>query len=223
MRIGAVSEIWRYPVKSMGGESLDASPIGDLGIFGDRAYALRDEEAGEIRGAKKIPGLLHYAARYLGAPGDGYGATPIEITAPDGAVIGSSDDDASSRLSAALGRPVTLHARPDPKTDLDHYKAGAKLFPDDPMREERLLLGLEEDDDFPDLSGLPAEGRGFASFPGTYFDAFPLHLITSATFAELARLNPDANFDVRRFRPNLVLETEDHSAGSSSRSGPARR
>jgi len=103
MRVGTIAEIWRYPVKSMGGESIDASPIGDLGIFGDRAYALRDDEAGEIRGAKKIPGLLHFASRYLGAPTDGYNAAPVEITTPDGALIGSGDDDASSLLSAAVG------------------------------------------------------------------------------------------------------------------------
>lgn len=213
MRVGTIAEIWRYPVKSMGGESIDASPVGDLGIFGDRAYALRDDEAGEIRGAKKIPGLLHFASRYLGTPTDGYSAAPVEITTPDGALIGSGDDDASSLLSAAIGRPVTLSARPDPEADLEHYKSGAKLFPDNPMKEGRLLLGLEEDDEFPDLSGLPADGRGFASFPGTYFDAFQLHLITSASFAEAQRLNPDANFDVRRFRPNLVLKTDDSLSG----------
>lgn len=213
MRIGTIAEIWRYPVKSMGGESVDGSPIGELGIFGDRAYALHDDEAGEIRGAKKIPGLLHYSSRYLGTPADGYDATPVEITTPAGALIRSSDDDASSLLSAAIGRPVTLSERPDPKTDLDHYKSGTKLFPDDPIKEGRLLLGLDEDDEFPDLSGLPTAGLGYASFPGTYFDAFQLHLITSASFAEAQRLNPTANFDVRRFRPNLVLQTDEALSG----------
>ena len=51
MRVGTVIEIWRYPVKSMGGEQLDRCVVGERGLPGDRGWALRDEVAGEIRGA----------------------------------------------------------------------------------------------------------------------------------------------------------------------------
>lgn len=213
MRIGRIAEIWRYPVKSMAGEQLQAATLDALGVPGDRGWALHDDEAGEIRGAKKIPGLLHFAAAYDAEPQSGYTATPVTVTTPDGQTVHSADPTAAATLSAAVGRPVTLTARPDPAQDLDHYRAGARLFPDDPMRELRYVLGLEEDDPIPDLSGLPADLRGFASPPGTYFDCFPLHCLTTASLDELHRLNPDANFDVRRFRPNVLIETEPNLTG----------
>ena len=41
-----------------------------------------------------------------------------------------------------------------------------------------------------------------------YFDMTPIHVLTTATLAEMSRLNPQANWDVRRFRPNFFVETE---------------
>lgn len=63
--IGAVKEIWRYPVKSMAGECLNRANVGALGIHGDRGWAIRDEKAGEIRNARKLPALLHCVAVYF--------------------------------------------------------------------------------------------------------------------------------------------------------------
>ena len=57
-----VSELWRYPVKSMVGETVDAIELGSLGIVGDRTWAARDLQRGGIRGAKKI-GALDAARR----------------------------------------------------------------------------------------------------------------------------------------------------------------
>ncbi|HJN91544.1 MAG TPA: MOSC domain-containing protein [Dehalococcoidia bacterium] len=213
MRIGTVKEIRRYPVKSMAGEQIDHTHLGPLGVTGDRAWALHDTEAGEIRGAKKIPNLLHFAARYLGQPGDGYEATPVQITTPSDGSVDSTDGDVSTKLSHAVGRPVTLSARPDPEKDLDHYRAGAPLFPDDPMKDLRYIMGLEDDDPIPDFSGFPPEMRDYASPPGTYFDGFPLHILTTASLDELQRINPDSNYDVRRFRPNLLIDTDESLSG----------
>lgn len=56
MHVGRVGEIWRYPVKSMAGERLRETSIGARGLPGDRAWALRDEGAGEIRGARSSSG-----------------------------------------------------------------------------------------------------------------------------------------------------------------------
>ena len=52
MRIGTIQSLWRYPVKSMLGEQLSSTSLGVLGFPGDRGYAIRDERAGEIRGAR---------------------------------------------------------------------------------------------------------------------------------------------------------------------------
>ena len=66
--VGRVTELWRYPVKSMGGEIRDRVDIGPQGIPGDRGWALRDDQAGEIRGAKKMPALRGCHARYDAEP-----------------------------------------------------------------------------------------------------------------------------------------------------------
>ena len=64
--VGEVEELWRYPVKSMLGEQLTVTEVTESGLFGDRAYALRDASDGEIATAKnpsKWPNLFDYAPR----------------------------------------------------------------------------------------------------------------------------------------------------------------
>lgn len=68
MIIGMVGEVWRYPVKSMGGERLDDCAVGTAGLLGDRGWAVHDDVAGEIRGERHLPLLLPYAARYWEPP-----------------------------------------------------------------------------------------------------------------------------------------------------------
>ncbi len=59
----------------------------------------------------------------------------------------------------------------------------------------------------------PPEILEFESPPGTYFDAFPLMLMTTASLRRLQDLVPDSAVDVKRFRPNLVIETPDDVSG----------
>ena len=60
--LGKLIQIWRYPVKSMGGESLDSSIVSNNGLAGDRCWAVLDGETREIRNAKRWPELLNYQA-----------------------------------------------------------------------------------------------------------------------------------------------------------------
>jgi uncharacterized protein YcbX len=202
--VGRVSEVWRYPVKSMGGERLTQGILGARGVTGDRGWALRDERAGEIRGAKKLPTLLRCAARYLSEPTEDT-VPPAEITLPDGTRIRSDDAGAAARLSTMLGRPVTLWPL-QPPSATEHYRRAA---PDNPdiLAELREIFGRTADEPLPDLSVFPPEIMEYTSPLGTYFDAFPLHLLTTASLAALAARNPSARFDVRRFRPNVLIET----------------
>ena len=94
-------EIWRYPVKSMAGERLEEAALDPGGIPGDRAWAVRDERRGGIRGAKKIPGLMRCAARYREPPTRDRVGAP-EITLPDGGRVEADAADVSERLSIAL-------------------------------------------------------------------------------------------------------------------------
>src|ERR1700758_3121971 len=105
--IGTVKEIWRYPVKSMAGERLQRTIVGTLGIPGDRGWAIRDEKAGEIRNARKLPALLHCTAVYLREP-NADDAPPAQISLPDGTTFRSDSAEASERLSELLGRPVSI-------------------------------------------------------------------------------------------------------------------
>jgi len=210
VRVGTVVEIWRYPVKSMGGEQIDRCAVGERGLPGDRGWALRDEVAGEIRGAKKFPQLLRCAARYLEEPRAGW-IPAAEITLPDGTRVRSDDPRAATRLSDLLGKRVTLWPL-RPADDLAHYR---RAQPDDPdmLSELRSIFGRLEDEPLPDLSVFPQELFEFTSLPGTYFDALPLHLLTTATLGDLGRRNPSARFDRRRFRPNILIAPEGGATG----------
>jgi len=204
--VARVKEIRRYPVKSLGGELLESVPIGPRGLPGDRAWAVRDEVRGGIRGAKKIPELMRLRARYPESPA-AEGSSPAEIRLPDGTPISTSDPDASERLSKALGHAVTLWPLL-PASAVEHYRRGAPSH-DDLEQELRAIFGRAEDEPLPDLSVFPPELLEFESPPGTYFDAFPLLLLSESSLHTLQRRRPGSRFDVRRFRPNLLLETGD--------------
>ena len=88
-----------------------AAGLHTLGIAGDRHWAVRSEEIGGIRGAKKLGGLMLFAAEFAKGTGnaDGMG---VEITLPDGSTVHSDDADVDVRISAALGHRVTLESLP---------------------------------------------------------------------------------------------------------------
>lgn len=233
MIVGKVREVWRYPLKSMAGERLEASGVGARGLYGDRGWALRDEAAGEIRGAKISPALMLCAARYRGRPSEDGAPTHADITLPDGTLTATDAPDVNERLSELLGRRVTLWPL-RPATDRAHYRRAmpaARLVGllsrsrsfrrlalgamrvaglDGKLRKD---FGREPGEPMPDLSGLPAEVFEFTSSPGTYFDAFPVHLLTTASLEALARLNPDSAWDARRFRPNFLIEAAEGVEG----------
>lgn len=195
-----VTELWRYPVKSMMGESVTALDMDDGGIVGDRGWAVRDEVRGGIRGAKKIGALMDLAARYTGEPGG-----PVEIDLPDGSTTASADADVNDRLSRALEHDVTLWPLM-PAEDLDHYRRGDPDS-DDILEELRAIFGRLEDEPLPDLSVFPPEILEFESPPGTYLDAFPLLVLTTSALKALGDALPESVIDVKRFRPNVVLDT----------------
>jgi uncharacterized protein len=209
--IGTVREVWRYPVKSMGGERLDSAMLGPLGVPGDRGWALRDEAAGEVRGGKKLPALMMCTARYLAEPSpepSNDAVPPAEITFPDGTRLRTDARDVGERLSAYLGRSVTIWPLQSAE-QRDHYRRG---MPDDPdmERELRAVFGRTPDEPLPDLSGFSPELFEFTSPLGTYFDAFPLHVLTTAS---LTAMGPAEQFDVRRFRPNVLIATSANQRG----------
>src|SRR6056297_148746 len=192
-----VSQLWTYPVKSMIGSRVDGVDIDATGIVGDRTWAVRDLERGGIRGAKKIGPLMQLAARDVG---DGH----VEIDLPDGATVSTADGDVDERVSAALGHRVRLE-RLRPADDLDHYRRGGPDS-DDMLVELNGIFGREEGEPLPDFSVFPPEVMEYESPPGTYYDAFPLLVMTTAALQALADALPDSTIDIRRFRPSIVLD-----------------
>ena len=206
-----VSQLWRYPVKSMVGGRVDSIVLDELGVVGDRTWAVRDLERGGIRGAKKIGSLMRLAARDVD---DGQ----VEITLPDGSTVRTTDADVDERVSAALDHRVRLEAL-RPADDLDHYRRGAPDS-DDVVAERRGNFGREDDEPFPDFSVFPPIIAEYESPPGTYYDVFPLMVMSEAALAALAAALPDSNVDIRRFRPSFVVDTGDDGADASTPGHP---
>jgi uncharacterized protein len=227
MQIGTIKEIWRYPVKSMAGERLQTCRVDPLGIPGDRGWALRDETKGEITNGKRFPILMQCAARYRTEPA-GSSIPHVDLFLVDGSSTSSDDPEVNTRLSELLGKPVTLWPRVSPE-NLEHYRRKSKaarvfgkLAKFRPFRsalptlasfgganaELREVFSREPNEPIPDISTLPPELMEFTSPPGTYFDAFTIHILTTASLAIMSRLNPSALWDSRRFRPNFLIETK---------------
>lgn len=189
--VGHVQALWRYPVKSMLGERLQRLEVDCRGVVGDRAYALWDPQAQRVASAKnprRWAELLAYSARYLEEPRPGEPLPPVEVHGPlAGATapptsLRSDDPALVMRLAERLGRSVTL---------LDQAPAGASLDQYWPQVEGRAFQDVTNELVLPQ---------------GTFFDACPIHAISTATLAALHRLEPELDFAVERFRPNLLIE-----------------
>ena len=94
-----VVELWRFPVKSLQGEQVDAVEFTTTGLAGDRSFAIFDVATGFGLTARRAPDLL-FASAHTNRDGT------VNVTLPDGTV---ATDDAA--LSEWLGRRVTLRGR----------------------------------------------------------------------------------------------------------------
>ena len=187
--LGSVVSLWRYPVKSMMGEELNATEVTERGLLGDRAYALVDSSDGKVATAKnprKWPNLFDFRATFIEPPPPSPNLPPIRITLPDGTIVTSQQTDLNQILSKALGRQVTLYSA------------------------ERGHVGPANAEEYwPDMEGLDHRDTvtDFALPEGTFFDCATVHLLTTATLDRLRELYPQGRFEVRRFRPNIVMES----------------
>jgi len=151
--LGIIKQIFRYPVKSMIGESLASAELGWHGLVGDRRFAFRrigDRSGFPWLTAGRLPSLLQYRPYYPepDAPG-----SHIQIVTPDGQDVAGENPLINAQVSTLFGNPVEL------------------LY---------LKQGI--------------------------FDEAPLSLISTATLAVLSA-NANLVADVRRFRPNLLIES----------------
>jgi len=142
MEIGHIEAIFRYPVKSMGGERLEAANLGWHGLEGDRRLALRrmDDRSGfPWLSASKLPDLLLFAPhrREDGAEGD----LPTHVRAPDGQELPVFGEELAAEVGRRLGAPVQM-------MQLNHGifdEACISVIASDTVREIERLAGRSPD------------------------------------------------------------------------------
>jgi uncharacterized protein YcbX len=186
----SVVGLWRYPVKSMLGEELNSSGITEHGLVGDRRFAVVDRVTGKVAGAKnprKWGNFFDFRAAYVEPPQVGSKLPAVRLTLPDGTAVTSDHPHLAQVLSEALGREVVLAQA---RGEADWPGATAEEYWPD-------MAGLDHRDTVTEWE-MPA---------GTFFDIAVVHLVTTATIDRLRALYPDGRFEVRRFRPNIVVAT----------------
>src|SRR5438270_397855 len=102
---GTVVGLWRYPVKSMMGEELNAAEVTARGVLGDRHYAVVDPATGKVAGAKnprKWGKFFDFRAVYSEPPEQGSPLPPVRVTLPNGSAVTSDQPDLGRVLSEAL-------------------------------------------------------------------------------------------------------------------------
>ena len=173
-QVGTVAELWRYPVKSMGGEHVSEMTLTERGALGDRLYAMRELKYGSIMSARIWSAMLQLRAVCEREPADNAPAR-VRIELPDGSVVYAGDPGVKETLSALFGHPVRL----------DRPRGDAPLTP----------------------AEIDAITRGDAYLPPRdLYDEDVVHVLASGTLEHLRRLYP-SDFDPRRFRPNIYVDT----------------
>ena len=204
-QVGSVTGLWRFPVKSMRGERLDEAHVTDQGLVGDRAYALLDTDTGKVVSAKSVkrfPDLLACRAAFVEPPGADEDLPPVEITLPDGSTVRSDASDVSGVLSTFFQRDVTLaRAAPEDFT-IDQYHPDIEDV--DPAGHRDTVVEQKLGAAFFAQAGIPSPVP-----VGSFFDLFPVSVLTTSTLQQLSELQPQSRFDERRFRMNVIVDTDE--------------
>lgn len=200
---GAVAAVWRFPVKSMRGELLEAAKIEREGVLGDRAYALLDVETGKVvsaKSARRFPDMLRCSATFLEPPRSNSEPPPVRIALPDGTTVSSDDRDADRILTGFFAHQVRLIRSAPEDFTVDQYHPDIESVDPrghrDVVVEQKLGAAL-----FAEL-GLPPAVRA-----GSFLDVFPVSVLTTSMLARLQELRPASKFDARRFRMNVIVDT----------------
>ncbi len=173
-----VGSLYRYPVKSMLGESVATLEVSQEGAAGDRRLALIDAETGRVASAKQARLWRKLLTCTASLDGD-----RVRVRLPDGRQLTPGDADFDDALSELVARPVRV---------ADRRPAGASLERADP--EQVLDQGLDAVVDAPLLE------LGEATPGDSFVDLAPLHVITTATLEQIGT-------EGLRYRPNIVITT----------------
>ncbi len=201
--VGTIRALWRFPVKSMLGEELEAVDLGEGGVVGDRAYAIVDRETGKVASAKhpKLwPDLLKCRAAFVEPPRPGDEVPPARIELADGESVRSDAADVDDVLSRFFGRDVELASAAQNGYTIDQYHPDEENYDPGGHRDEVVEAQLGAA--YFNERGLPS-----AVPEGSFFDLFPLSVLTTSSLDRFSELEPESSFDLRRFRMNVIVDT----------------
>jgi uncharacterized protein YcbX len=179
-------------------------------VHADRMWAVRDVELNTFTTARRWPMLLQCSARFAQDPA-GRSAGPgdvleVIVVFPDGSEVRSSDPAINDHLSELIGKPATLEPLP-PLSEKRRYRT-----PQATKADIRRQFALADDEPLPDFSMFPvrklAELARYATPVGALYDAYPILLMTRASLRAMAERSPGSQFDVRRFRPNVLIDVD---------------
>jgi uncharacterized protein YcbX len=188
------------------GEELDAVDVTESGIVGDRAFALIDKQTGKVVSAKhpKLwPNLLRCRAVFDAPPRPGEELPPARIGLADGSSVMSDAPDVDGVLSRFCGREVELARVAPADFTIDQYHPDQENLDPQGHRDELTdtKLGTALFSEIGQPSPVPE---------GSFFDVFPISLMTTSTLNHLRELEPRSEFDLRRFRMNVIVDTPEH-------------
>jgi uncharacterized protein len=183
MKVGRVESLWRYPVKSMRGESLQEAFVGFPGVYGDRLYAFHSSAA--PKGFPYLTGreqqnMLLYRPTYR---------HPNRLARPS-----------NLAEAEAIGSGLTpvYHQPADLLVDVE-TPSGERLAIDDPVLISRLCEGIRD----VQLTLLRSD-RAMT-------DCRPISIISISTVRQLSH-ELGVDLDKRRFRANVYVELESGKA-----------
>lgn len=211
MADATVTQLWRFPVKSMGGTQVQRVRVDRRGVHADRLWAVRDVEKKATVSARRVPVLLGCSARYRTEPADdaGPGNVPgVVIAFPDGRELTDDDPAVHVALSELVGREMRLVALPPRADTSQHRMTMSDSMASFSATQVRKDFGLDDTEALPDTSVFTTRQiitlARYTTPPGTFVDLSPVHLLSTAS---LRSLSPDGDgYDVRRFRPNVLVD-----------------
>jgi hypothetical protein len=193
----------------MQGERVTSSPVDERGLAFDRAYALVDAETGKLASAK-LPRpwgtLLQMRARVVEDQSPAGRPPVIDVSFGDETtrITGAGDAAAAGVIGGWLGREVCIVAAAPEAASFD------EVWVEDMGSADSMYAPVtgEDEDALPVLSVPAALGAP----GGTLFDFASLHVVAAASVRSLAAAIAGGSADGRRFRPNLLIETDDAGA-----------
>jgi len=179
-KIGSVKQILRFPVKSMGGEFLNTAHVDENGVKGDRIFALKELETGFIVSAKnpkKWKSIIELEAFWKDEK--------LKIRQIKTGQVFDNENDITNLVEKLTARKVSLVSNSNTQEIREADRS--------PIKEIGSIINQEP--------------LASASKKGHFFDFAPIHLMTTSSLKMMSQFYPKGKFDIKRFRPNLVIDT----------------